>query len=70
MPRWQYLSIDLANLPPRVDELDLLEEAGDVGWELVIITPNNIAYFGRAVDAQPNAPDDRRGRRRRLGGVG
>jgi hypothetical protein len=70
MPRWQYLSIDLANLPPRADELDLLEEAGEVGWELVIITPNNIAYFRRAVDAQANAPDERRGRRSRLGGVG
>ena len=67
MPRWQYLSIDLANLPPLTDELDLLDEAGEVGWELVTINTNNVAYLRRAVD-QANAPDDRR--RRRQGGVG
>jgi len=67
MPRWQYRSIDLAHLPPRTDELDLLNEAGEVGWELMAITINHVAYLKRAVDAQANAPDDRRARRRQVG---
>jgi hypothetical protein len=67
LPRWQYLSIDLANLPRWTDELDLLNEAGEVGWELILITSNNIAYLRRAVDAEANAQDDRR---ERQGGVG
>jgi len=69
MPRWQYLSIDLANLPRWTDELDLLNEAGEVGWELMTITTNNVAYLRRAVDAPASAPDDRRVRRGR-GSVG
>jgi len=67
MPSWQYRSIDLAHLPPRTDELDLLDEAGENGWELVTITTNNVADLRRAVDAQANPPDDRRARRRQVG---
>src|SRR5262249_35930657 len=35
---------------------DVLDEAGEVGWELVTITTNNVAYLRRAVDAQASAP--------------
>ena len=69
MPSWRYRLIDLANLPRWTRELDLLNEAGKDGWELVIINPNNVAYLRRAVDTQTNAPDDRKGRRKQ-GSVG
>jgi hypothetical protein len=69
MPRWQYLLIDLAIVPLRTDEVDVLDEAGKTGWELVTITANKLAYLKRAVDAGGNPPDDRRGRRRQ-GSVG
>ena len=64
MPSWRYRLIDLANLPRWTRELDLLNEVGKEDWELVIINTNNVAYLRRAVDAQANAPDDRRGRRK------
>jgi FMN phosphatase YigB (HAD superfamily) len=36
----EYLTIDLANLPPKTDELDLLDDAGKDGWKLTSITNN------------------------------
>jgi hypothetical protein len=47
MPVWEYTTIDLNDLPPKVSELDLLDDAGTEGRELVVITPNNIAYLKR-----------------------
>jgi hypothetical protein len=49
MPEWEYRTINLSDLPPKTSELDLLREAGEDGWELVTITPNNIAYLKRQV---------------------
>jgi H-NS histone C-terminal domain len=48
MMRWEYHKIDLNQLPRKGDVLDLLDEAGEQGWELVVILPNNVAYFKRA----------------------
>ena len=51
MSAWEYRKIDL-NEPPRGrDEIDLLCEAGDEGWELVAIQPNSVAYLKRELDA-------------------
>ena len=44
MPQWQYREVNLSELPPETDEIDLVNAAGDDGWELVVITRNNIAY--------------------------
>jgi hypothetical protein len=44
---WQYRKISLNELPRRTDDMDLLCHIGREGWELVHITPNNIAYFKR-----------------------
>jgi hypothetical protein len=64
MVRWEYLTIDLAYLPARTAEIDLLNDAGANGWELICVTCNNIAYLRRCVDDPANAPDVRPTRRR------
>ena len=55
MPKWEYLVIDLSDLPRRTGEMDLLNDAGVNGWELVGIATNNKAYLKRQV-AEPSAP--------------
>ena len=50
MLQWEYRAIDLNDLPRKVDELDLLNAAGDYGWELVAISVNRIAFLKRQVD--------------------
>ena len=50
MPRWEYRKIDLGNVPPRTDEISLLNAAGHERWELVAITSNNFAYLKRPLD--------------------
>jgi hypothetical protein len=50
--RCEYRKIDLNQVPPRGDVLDLLDHAGEDGWELVVILPNNLAYFKRTGDQQ------------------
>ena len=55
MPQWEYLVIDLSDLPRRTDEIDLLNDAGVNGWDLVGITTNNKAYLKRRA-AEPGAP--------------
>jgi hypothetical protein len=44
---WQYRKINLNELPRRAEEIDVLCDAGEQGWELVTILPNNIAYLKR-----------------------
>jgi hypothetical protein len=50
MPQWEHSKIDLNNVPRKSEDIDLLNDAGDQGWELVTITTNNIAYFKRRLD--------------------
>ena len=47
---WQYRKIDLNDLPPTADEIDLINKVGDQGWELVAITTNHIAYFKHKIE--------------------
>jgi hypothetical protein len=49
MAEWEYSNINLNDLPRSSDEIDLLNDAGHAGWELVVITSNNIAYLKREV---------------------
>jgi hypothetical protein len=47
MPQWEYTTVVLSKLPPRTHEIDLLNDAGEEGWDLVIITINGVAYLKR-----------------------
>jgi H-NS histone family len=47
--QWEYRKILLNEHRRREDDLDLLCDAGERGWELVAITPNNVAYLKREV---------------------
>jgi len=49
MPQWEYRTINLCDLPRNCKEAELLDEAGDEGWELVAITSNNLAYLKRPI---------------------
>jgi hypothetical protein len=66
MVRWEYLTLDLAYLPARTDDVDMLNDAGEQGWELVTIMSNHIAYLRRQVNPT-EAPADRSTRRQRHG---
>ena len=56
MSQWEYRRINLAELPSRGGEMELLAAAGDDGWELVTIASNGLAYFKRLVEEAPPAP--------------
>jgi len=52
MIEWEYRKIFLNETSRRGDDIDLLCAAGEAGWELVAILPNNTAYLKRpTVDA-------------------
>jgi len=53
MHEWEYQKIDLNDLPRKVKDIDLLNDAGAKGWEVVTITSNAIAYLKRQVGRQP-----------------
>jgi hypothetical protein len=49
MPQWEYLRLDLSDTPRRGEEVDVLNNAGREGWELVTITNNGIAILKREI---------------------
>jgi hypothetical protein len=51
MPQWQYCAIYLNDAPRGSDAIDILNDAGGEGWELIGITANNIAYMKRQLAA-------------------
>jgi hypothetical protein len=57
MPRWEYRIVNLSETSRKARDIDLLADAGDEGWELVAVTPNNMAYMKRPAD--PPAPPPR-----------
>jgi hypothetical protein len=67
MARWEYLMIDLAYLAARTGEVDVLNDAGGQGWQLVAIMTNHVAYLRRQVENPADAPAERPTRRRRQG---
>jgi hypothetical protein len=56
MPRWEYRKIYLNDLPPRSEELDILNAAGEDGWEIIGITGTNVAYLKRQLN-EPEAAE-------------
>jgi hypothetical protein len=58
MPKWEYMKMDLNTLTAKSDDLDLLNDAGLYRWELVVLTPNNIAYMKRSLDKATSTGED------------
>lgn len=59
MAECEYRKISLSDAPRRSDEIDLLNDAGQEGWELVSITCNSMAYLKRQFRQPPQAPPPR-----------
>lgn len=49
MTKWEYERIDLNTLARNETDIDVLNEAGAQGWELIAINPCNVAILKRAV---------------------
>jgi H-NS histone family len=47
--RWEYRKILLNEHHRKGDDVDLLSAAGEDDWELVAITPHNVAYLKRPI---------------------
>jgi hypothetical protein len=60
MPKWEYRDVDLNDLSRNANAVDLLNNAGDDGWELIVITNMGIAYLKRPVPVTPAAAPGRR----------
>jgi hypothetical protein len=41
--KWEYRKIALNEAPRRGDDIDLLCDAGETGWELVAVLPNGVS---------------------------
>jgi hypothetical protein len=50
MLQWEYTKINLNDSPRKTEDIDLLNDAGEKGWELIAISPNNMAYLKRAIE--------------------
>ena len=50
MGLWEYRKIALNQLSAKTNDVDALNDAGDEGWELVAILPNNVAYLKRGIE--------------------
>jgi DNA-binding protein H-NS len=62
MKKWEYKKIAFNEAPRRGDEIDLLCDAGEDGWELVAVLPNGVAYLKREVqDASQEASEHESG---------
>ena len=57
---YEYRKIDLGTVPAKLSDIDVLNDAGKDGWELVAIAANYCAYLRRLKPAQ-KAPQSRDG---------
>jgi Domain of unknown function (DUF4177) len=46
---WEYSTINLSGVPPKTDIVEVLNDAGKDGWELVAVMSNNVAYLRREI---------------------
>jgi hypothetical protein len=60
MAEWEYRKISLSDVPRRGDDIDLLNDAGKEGWELVGISNNDVAYMKRQHGEPAPTPPARR----------
>jgi hypothetical protein len=56
MSEWEYTIINLSDVPAKILAVDVLNTAGEKGWELIAITANHIAYLKRQVAKPPARP--------------
>ena len=56
MTEWEYTAISLSDLPLEILDIDVLNDAGKEGWELIIITANHIAYLKRQIEKRAHMP--------------
>jgi hypothetical protein len=56
MPEWEYVTVSLSDLPFKTRPVDVLNDAGEQGWELVAIAPNTIAYLKRQISRRRSRP--------------
>jgi hypothetical protein len=54
MSEWEYTTINLSDVPAKILVVDVLNDAGEEGWELIAITANHVAYLKRQI-AKPRA---------------
>jgi hypothetical protein len=47
--RWDDIRLDLSSVPLKTDDVELLNDLGEQGWELVAVTANAQAYFKKPV---------------------
>ncbi len=52
MAEWEYTKINLNESPRKTEDIDLLNDAGKAGWELIALTSNNVAYLKRGLSQQ------------------
>ena len=50
MRKWEYRRLALNETRRGVDEIDLLCDAGEEGWELVAVLPNGVAFLKRELE--------------------
>lgn len=55
MTQWEYLTLDLSDLPKRTSLVETLNAAGGGGWEMIAITLNNIAILKRKYSAKESS---------------
>jgi hypothetical protein len=55
MHQWEYRKIVLGDVPRKAIDIDVLNELGRDGWELVCIVENGVAYLKREIS--PRNPD-------------
>lgn len=60
MERWEYMKLDLNDLPRNKDSIDVLNNAGREGWELTHLTANHFAYLKRLIEETAPAKPARR----------
>ena len=58
--KFEYHKIDLSTVTLKLSDVDVLNDAGRDGWELVSISANHMAYFKRAVPAVKPPPARRK----------
>jgi hypothetical protein len=60
MNEWEYSTINLNEVPRGADDIDVLNNAGKDGWELVTISTNNVAFLKRQIGEPARVPATRR----------
>jgi hypothetical protein len=54
--QWEYRKISLNEVPRRTLDIDLLNDVGHDGWELVCVLDNGVAYLKRELAPSPPMP--------------